>query len=170
MLPPRSRGETNSGALMVRVAAVAGERARHFVDVYLILRRSDGQVLLLVRANTGFQDGRAGLPSGGLEPGESVLDGVIREAKEEIGVVVRREDLRCVHVVHSLHPGEDEGRVGFFFQAERWVGDPVNAEPHKCSRLVWADPAALPDGVIGLVAEAITAAGQGRSFAVTGWW
>jgi 8-oxo-dGTP pyrophosphatase MutT (NUDIX family) len=63
------------------------------VDVYAVLRRADGQVLLLERANTGYADGQLCPPSGHLEAGETVPEGVIREANEEIGVVIEPADL-----------------------------------------------------------------------------
>ncbi|MFE4455909.1 NUDIX domain-containing protein [Nocardia tengchongensis] len=53
------------------------------VDVHLVLWRN-GLVLLAQRANTGFADGCLNLPSGHLEDGESVVEGVIREAHEEV--------------------------------------------------------------------------------------
>ena len=33
-------------------------RYRSIIDVYVLLRRGDGQVLLLERANTGYADGQ----------------------------------------------------------------------------------------------------------------
>jgi hypothetical protein len=50
-----------------------------------------------------------------------------------------------------------------------WDGEPVNAEPHKHSELVWADPAALPPGTAEYTAAVITAAGHGLTFTLNGW-
>ncbi len=55
-------------------------RYRSIVDVYVLLRRADGCILLMERANTGYADGRLCPPSGHLEDGESVLEGAVREA------------------------------------------------------------------------------------------
>jgi 8-oxo-dGTP pyrophosphatase MutT (NUDIX family) len=130
------------------------DRHRSIVDLHLILRRDDGRVLLMRRANTGYQDGRLHLPSGHLEQGESVVDGVIREAREEVGVVVDPADLRFVHVMHrAAETGHD--RIGFFFTTNTWTGTVHNAEPDKCSELVWADPADLPDDTIAYPAAGI---------------
>ena len=54
-------------------------------DVHLLLLNSDGEVLFGRRQNTGFEDGAWHVPSGHLEAGESVVQALIREAKEEIG-------------------------------------------------------------------------------------
>src|SRR5512142_3014588 len=105
------------------------------IDVYLVLRRSDGQVLFAQRAGTGYADGWWVLPSGKLEEGETAHAAVIREAWEEVGVRVDPADLRFVTVVHH-RPPEGGSRLGLFFLAERWAGEPVNSEPHKCSGLL----------------------------------
>jgi 8-oxo-dGTP pyrophosphatase MutT (NUDIX family) len=115
------------------------ERHRSIVDLHLILRRDDGRVLLMRRANTGYGDGQLHLPSGHLEAAESAVDGVIREAQEEVGVIVDPADLRFAHVMHrAAETGAD--RLGLFFTTDRWTGAVRNAEPGKCSELVWADP------------------------------
>ena len=52
----------------------------------------------------------------------------------------RPDDLTFSHVIHYRTP-EGQARIGFFFTATRWQGQPVNREPDKCARLVWAHPA-----------------------------
>jgi 8-oxo-dGTP diphosphatase len=145
------------------------ERFRTIVDVHVLLVRPDGAVLLMERANTGYADGRAGVPSGHLEPGENVADAAIRETSEEVGVVIEPDDLRFVHVSHRRKPGE-EARVGFFFAATRWSGEPANREPHKCARIWWADPDDLPKETIDYVADAIIRDREaGERFSIFGW-
>jgi 8-oxo-dGTP diphosphatase len=68
-------------------------------------------VLLLIRANTGYMDGHASLPAGHVEPGEPADAAAVREAKEEIGVVVAPADVSFVHVMHRRTPGEPGARV-----------------------------------------------------------
>lgn len=113
------------------------------VDVMLILVR-DGRVLLAERAGTGYADGWYNLPSGKLEPDEDVVAAVVREAREEIGIHLDRDQVRPVHVMHHRNP-EGSTRVGWFFAADTWTGEPVNAEPHKCAGLLWAPLDQLPD-------------------------
>jgi 8-oxo-dGTP diphosphatase len=86
------------------------------VDVYILLQRPDGMILLLERSGTGYADGQLCPPSGHLEEGESVIDG---EVGEEVGVAIDPSDLTFVHVVHYRAPGS-EGRIGFFFLTEKW--------------------------------------------------
>src|SRR4030095_10104949 len=58
----------------------------------------DGGVLLQRRDDTG----RWGLPGGGVEPGESVRQAVIREVREETGLLV--EPIRLVGVFSAPGP------------------------------------------------------------------
>ena len=78
-------------------------------------------------------------PSGHMEADESVVAGVIREAHEEVGVRLDPADLAFEHVVHHRNP-LGQARIGFFFTASRWLGEPANLEPHKCAGLHWVLP------------------------------
>jgi hypothetical protein len=82
-------------------------------------------------------------------------------------VLVRREDLECVHVMHHRHG--DEARIGLFFRSTRWEGEPVNREPEKCSEVVWHRIDDLPDDVIPYPAEALRQIGRGTPFSLHGW-
>ncbi|MFC6880434.1 MULTISPECIES: NUDIX domain-containing protein [Actinomadura] len=139
------------------------------MDVHVLLLDAEGRVLLMERANTGYADGRAGVPSGHLERGESVLAAAIREAEEEVAVRLRPDDLRFVHVSHRSGPGEED-RVGFFFAAARWDGEPVNNEPEKCAGIWWSDPDDLPASTVDYIADAIRRVRRdSEAFSVYGW-
>ncbi len=143
-------------------------RYRSIVDVYVLLRRTDGNILLMERANTGYADGQLCPPSGHLESGESVTAGAIREAAEEVGVELAEADLNFMHVVHHRN-ADEEGRIGFFFLADNWQGEPVNREPHKCARLLWADPANPPANTVPYTAAALMQIAKGQPFSLDGW-
>lgn len=144
------------------------DRYRSIVDVYVLLQRPDGMVLLLERSGTGYADGQLCPPSGHLEEGESVVQGAIREAKEETGVVIDPADLAFSHVVHHRNP-HGQGRVGFFFTAARWQGEPANLEPRKCAGMTWADPARPPANTVPYTAAALARICQAAPFSVDGW-
>lgn len=153
---------------------VMKERARLVADTHLVLTDPDGLVLMMVRDGTGFMDGHAGLPAGHVEAGEAVDAAILREAEEEIGVVIDPADLTFAHVMHR-RPFKDKPttRASFFFTASRWAGTVVNAEPHKCSRLLWVDSAALPGSVdvpvIPYIVDALASIRAGRPFSIHGW-
>ena len=141
---------------------------RHLIDVHLLLIR-DGHVLLTRRrdANPLF-DGLWHLPSGKLDAGESALHAAAREADEEIGVLIEPDDLRHVHTLHVNGSGP-EPRLGLFFETRRWIGEPTNREPDKCSAVSWFSLDALPDKLIDYPAVGINAYRAGIPFGVHGW-
>lgn len=54
-------------------------------SVHAVIANNEGKVLLLMSTYGG---GRWGLPGGGVEPGETVHQAIIRECMEEIGLKV----------------------------------------------------------------------------------
>ncbi|MFB7716357.1 NUDIX domain-containing protein [Nocardia sp. NPDC056100] len=138
-----------------------------YVDVLLILTRGN-EVLLARRANTGYSDGLWNLPSGKLESGEDLEAGMIREAAEEIGIGLRRKDIRMAAAVHYLPP-DGQARVGFFFHADRWSGEPFNAEPDKCSDLRWFGFDEIPPDTVPYTNAGLDLFRRGEHFSVSGW-
>lgn len=138
--------------------------ARHaeIVDVHLIVRRGD-RVLLARRSGTGYADGLWNAPSGHLEDGEDVRQAVIREAGEEIGVRIDPADLRVALVMQHRAPG-GSARIGWFFEAVRWEGEPVNNEPGKCSGIGWFDLDGLPDDMVAYCRAGVEAYRRGERF------
>jgi 8-oxo-dGTP pyrophosphatase MutT (NUDIX family) len=145
----------------------AAHRYASVIDVHVILRR-DGKILLLRRAGDTWASGQLCLPSGHLEEGESVAAAAVRETLEETGIALDRAGLRHVLSIHQRYPATGHARIGFVFES-RWTGEPVNAEPHKHSELLWADPAALPADTVDYTAAIIRATRDGVTFAVNGW-
>jgi 8-oxo-dGTP diphosphatase len=143
------------------------ERFRPFAAVYvLLLRKND--IFLIRRFQTGWQDGNYGLPSGHLEGEERVADAACREVKEEIGVTIRTEEMKLVHVMHRIRLGERE-YIDFFFVSEKWEGEPHNAEADKCDDAKWFSLDALPQNIVPSVQAAILRYKEGVLFSEYGW-
>jgi mutator protein MutT len=140
---------------------------RPHVGVHLILAEGR-KVLLLRRANTGFADGSWSVPGGCLEHGETLPAAAIREAKEEVGIVINPVDLAFAHLCHHADP-DGLARIGVFFTASRWVGEPANAEPAKCSEIAWHELGDLPDDIVGYVRTGLHAHDQGTQFSLDNW-
>lgn len=104
------------------------------ISVNMLFAR-DGLLLFGRRVNTGFEDGRLALPGGWLEAGESLGQACVREAAEELGLELVVSELETVHVQHVLAMS---AHIRLFFPVLAWHGEPRNAEPDKCSELVWA--------------------------------
>jgi 8-oxo-dGTP pyrophosphatase MutT (NUDIX family) len=113
-------------------------------------------------------DGLWHLPSGKLDAGESVLTAAVRETDEEVGVLVDPADLRHVHTTHVNGSGP-EPRLGLFFASHRWLGEPTNREPHKCSGVAWFPINQLPEDLIEYPAAGIRAYRMGITFDIHGW-
>ncbi|GGS84233.1 hypothetical protein GCM10010156_48530 [Planobispora rosea] len=146
---------------------MAAERYQVTVDVHVILER-DEQILLCLRQNTGYRDGWYCLPSGHLEADETIVDCAIREAREEVGITLDPTMLRPATVVHHLSP-EGRPRLGVFFAASVWEGEPVNAEPHKCGRIDWVPVDRLPDTTVPYTVAGIALYRDGVGIGLHGW-
>jgi 8-oxo-dGTP pyrophosphatase MutT (NUDIX family) len=119
------------------------------VYVYLLRETAAGrEVLLHLRANTGFMDGCWAAVAGHVERGESVYDAAAREAAEEVGVADLALEPWCA--MQRRRPTGDplDERVDYFFTATSWSGEPRIIEPHKSADLRWFPLAALPDPVV----------------------
>lgn len=141
------------------------ERFRLVSAVHLFLIRH-GQVLLLRRCNTGYEDGSYSVVAGHLNGDEEVKAAAIREAKEEAGIEISPQDLDVVGVMHRR---SDDERVDFFLAASLWSGEIVNNEPSKCDDLAWFDIEALPENVVPYVRRALENYRRGCWFDSFGW-
>lgn len=109
------------------------------------------QVLLQLRRNTGYMDGHwACGASGHVEAAESVVETVLRETREELGVSVAAADLSpltAMHRTNDLGGAALEQRIDMFFTLRAWEGAPVVREPTKNAGLRWFPLADLPEPV-----------------------
>lgn len=142
------------------------DRHRPRCASYLVLRK-DGKVLLMQRQNTGFKDGRYSLVAGHVDKGENFREAMIREAEEEIGVELEKEDLETTTVMHRQ--SEDSVYIDIFFVADEWKGTPTNEEPEKCAELLWAEKYDLPDRALDYVEEVVEKMDNGMEYQEAGW-
>ena len=136
---------------------------------YLILLK-DKKVLLLRRFNTGYEDGNYSMVAGHVESGETFTECIIREAKEEAGILLQPEDLKVVHIMHrNSGTAENNERIDVFFLAEQWDGDITNTEPHKCDDLSWFDVENLPNNIIPYVDKVLKEIKNKICYSEYGW-
>jgi 8-oxo-dGTP pyrophosphatase MutT (NUDIX family) len=143
----------------------ADRRFKLLGAVHLFLLR-EGQVLLLRRFNTGYEDGKYSVPAGHLDGGEEVKAATIREAYEEAGVRIDPADLTVVGVMHRR---SDEERVDIYLNEIRSSGAISNAEPHKFEELAWLPLDQLTGNVIPYVRRALENVRRGVWFDSFGW-
>jgi ADP-ribose pyrophosphatase YjhB (NUDIX family) len=53
----------------------------------------NNKILLVHPTGASWQRGTCGIPKGGLDPGENLMDGALRELKEETGVILSKGQL-----------------------------------------------------------------------------
>lgn len=104
------------------------------VELTVLCLIEDGdKILLQNRAKKDWQ-GYA-LPGGHVEPGESFVDAVIREMKEETGLTIL--DPRLVGV--KQFPLENGRYVVLLFKATRWSGNLISSEEGQMEWLKYSD-------------------------------
>lgn len=142
------------------------EEHRPYSASYLILKKED-KFLLMKRQNTGCRDGKYSLVSGHVNEGENFKQAMIREAEEEVGIEIEKENLQTTNVIHR----RSEGRtyVDIFFLAKTWEGTPENMEPEKCSDISWFEKEDLPDNIIDYVEHVIQDLNTGMTYEERGW-
>lgn len=118
------------------------------IAVFLVLKRIvDGkkEVLLQRRCNTGYMDGKYDMAcSGHLEAGEPLAMAVVREANEEIDILIDPKDLELVSIIHPYQ----EDYINIFFSTQKYTGTPKIMEKEKCDDLNWFEINNLPDNTI----------------------
>jgi len=141
------------------------DRFKLLVAVYLIFRDGD-KILLLKRANTDYRDGWYSLPSGHINGGEPAARAAAREAKEEVGVDIDSADLHLVHTMHRYSEDpEPHEKIDLGFEVAKWRGKLINAEPEKCSGLMWAAVDALPEKTIPEIRMILDMIAKGEPYA-----
>ncbi len=105
--------------------------------------------------------------AGHLDGGESGRAAMVREAKEEAGVVLASGDLEHILTMHRR--AEDGERMDLFFTARTWAGEIRNMESHKCDDLSWFSLGNLPGNMVPYIQAAIVAYREGIKYVEFGW-
>lgn len=131
----------------------------------LLLLNENSEVLLLRRKGVSFGDGLYSLPGGKIESGETALEAVKREAKEELDINV--EQLKLVHVVNRQ--GTETEFYVFVFKPDVWQGVPHNNESDKCDDMRWFSLDMLPQELIPAHRQAIECSQNKITYSEHGW-
>jgi mutator protein MutT len=141
------------------------EKEKFLSAVYLLIKNEQGQVLLQRRQGTKLWPGFLALPAGHMDEGENAYDAAIREAREELGINITRNNIIDTFVANrrnkSLMPYFD-----VYFEVDGYTGEIQISEPEKCSELVWAEITNLPEDMIDFEIEAIKNNRNGIKFSV----
>ena len=116
-----------------------------------LLLIKDNSVLLALRGNVKQDQNLWCLIVGHLEAGETPTECMIREAKEEIGIDIAKEDLIPISTMYGNKPEY----MGVFFTAKKWSGKIKNMEEDKCKELKFFDMDNLPENTIPYIKQCI---------------
>ncbi len=70
------------------------DRFKPIPDVHVLLINDDDEVLMMRGRNTGFEDGSYSVIAGHVKADEEVTAAAIREAREEAGIEIPRDERR----------------------------------------------------------------------------
>ncbi len=101
---------------------------------------ADGRVLLAQRPEGKSMAGLWEFPGGKIEPGERPEQSLIRELKEELGIVVR--DACLAPLTFASHAYPDFHLLMPLYVCRRWEGTVI---PQEGQKLAWVRPNKLQD-------------------------
>lgn len=104
------------------------------VHLFLII---DGKILVEKRKNREYCNGQYDVIASHILGGENVVDAIIRTAKTEVNIIIQKEDLEIIQVMHQNDNGLEY--INYFFLANKYSGTIKNNEPQFCENLEWVD-------------------------------
>lgn len=127
------------------------ERNKFPISAQLLLVK-ENKILLMKRKNTGYEDGKYCFPGGHVKADEEIRQAAIREAKEEIGIDIKKEDLELYKILNrKIEEGGEY--IDFVFKVKKWTGDVTNAESEKCEEIIWKDINNIPENILDFIPE-----------------
>ncbi|MDP2586928.1 MAG: NUDIX domain-containing protein [Candidatus Komeilibacteria bacterium] len=138
-----------------------------FVSVHILFLK-DERILLSLRKNIS-SDGLYGLVAGHLDKGETVTSAIIREAREEVDVVIEPEDIKIATVCHSYNQKNGKEFIQFYVICNKWQGEFKNNEPEKCGELKFFPLKNLPENIVPYIKDAIDKTINGVKYYEYGW-
>ena len=114
-------------------------KAKIIIKARLILE-SKGMILLLKQTNQN--GGKYTLVGGTVEKMEFAKEALIRESKEEAGLLLQKKDLELVHALHKKRAKDT--RIILYFKTKKWSGEIKAKERDKFKKVSWFPIELLP--------------------------
>lgn len=126
--------------------ATFSKNKKRFAGVGVIIVK-ENNVLLVYRDKTEINFAKHGLIGGLVHEGEAAKDAAIRIVDEEVGVVVKKENLALAHCMSARQEG-DIDVIQLYFVVTQWEGEPRNNAPEKHQYIAWFPINQLPENLI----------------------
>lgn len=106
-----------------------------------IIKNDKGEILVMRH----FKLRLLTIPSGKVDPGESLGDALIRELYEEVGIKVTKfKKIDKLNIVYKFKDDTDRKHITIhLYEIEQYTGKPFNKEPNKHDNLHWVSPSKL---------------------------
>jgi len=121
---------------------------------------------MLRRYQTGYMDGWYSVVAGHVDGNETFRSAMVREAREEAGIILSADALS---LVHTMHRSSGEERLSLFFEVNIWDGEIQNMEPHKCDDLNWYTLAEQDTTLVPYVKSALEHVSYNNPYSEFGW-
>ncbi|WP_327378785.1 NUDIX domain-containing protein (plasmid) [Streptomyces sp. NBC_01216] len=161
---------SDGGPTVVPVPWAGGSRTvLNGVGVHLHLEDDEGRVLLGLRHPDSAYAGNTWHYLAGKCEQESAVACLVREAREEAGLVIEPEDVDLAHVVHVVDSPDGQPLMQLVFRARRWKGEPKVLEGDKCLTWQWFPNHELPERLVPYTRTALAGIAEGRIYSQLGW-
>lgn len=125
--------------------------------VHLIITK-ENKILLQKRKGSKLWPGYYALPAGHIEKGENQYEALIREAKEELDISITIKDIKKTYIVLRKNHFKIDNKllepyIDYYFEVEKYEGEPKIMEKDKCSELIWEKIENLPEPFINYQGE-----------------
>jgi 8-oxo-dGTP diphosphatase len=123
---------------------------RQRVAAKVVIIDDKGRVLILRKSQDDVRhankSGRYNLPGGKIEPGESLIEGLVREVYEEISVTL--DEISAPFFAGEWYPEMKEPLqvVGVFYLCKKWQGDVKLDDEHD--HFTWITQSEVADYVL----------------------
>ncbi len=87
-------------------------------------------------------------PGGHMEYGESNEQAAIREALEETGLKIQKQDVHLQGVTNDFYPESGKHYITLHLSCHNYSGTPQIMEPDKCAEWKWFDLNNLPENLM----------------------
>jgi len=132
-----------------------------FKSAVHIILTNNNKILLQKRKGSKLWPGYYALPAGHIDENENQYEALVREAKEELGIVINIKDIINSYVVlrrnyFKIDGNQLEPYIDYYFELNKYEGIPRIMEENKCEELVWVNENELPYPFINYEGEFLT--------------